>query len=51
MIDELFPDIGDLPEGISGDELRAAYGGVGGAEARRLLESIDRRIDGLSFFR
>ncbi len=50
-IADLFPDVSDLPEAITGDELRSRYGGVGGAEARRLFERIDRRLDALEFFR
>jgi uncharacterized protein YfiM (DUF2279 family) len=43
--DYFFPDISGLPEGISQDTFRSEYGGLGGAETRRLFEEIDRRLD------
>jgi hypothetical protein len=47
---QFMPDISGLPEGISGDQFRALYGGMGGQETLRILNDIDRRIrasDGL----
>lgn len=48
---DLFPSLAALPEGISRDDLQATYGGIGGAETRRLLREIDRRIADLPLFR
>ncbi len=50
-IDDFFPDIGGLPEGLSRDEFHSQYGGVGGAETRRLFEEIDRRLGALEGLR
>lgn len=44
---DLLPAVADLPEGISRDELQARFGGLGGAETRRLLAEIDRRVAAL----
>jgi len=48
---DLFPSLADLPEGITRDQLQADYGGLGGAETRRLLAEIDRRIAALPLYR
>lgn len=48
---DLLPSIRGLPEGITRDELQAEFGGLGGAETRRLLGEIDRRIADLSLYR
>jgi hypothetical protein len=48
---DLLPSLAELPEGISRDDLQATYGGIGGAETRRLLGEIDRRIANLPLFR
>jgi hypothetical protein len=48
---DLLPSLTDLPEGISRDDLQATFGGIGGAETRRLLGEIDRRIANLPLFR
>jgi hypothetical protein len=38
------PELRDLPEGLSRDEFQARFGGLGGAETRRLVEEIERRL-------
>jgi len=43
-IDDFFPDVRGLPEGITRDELQFEYGGLGGAKTRAILEEIDRRV-------
>lgn len=48
---DIFPSIAGLPENIPGDKLQAEFGGPGGAETRRLLDEIDRRIAGLAVYR
>jgi hypothetical protein len=44
VIDDLFPAVDDLPEGISAEKLQSGYGGVEGAGYRALLEEIERRL-------
>jgi hypothetical protein len=48
---DLLPSLRGLPEGITGDQLQAEYGGLSGAETRRLLGDIDRRIAELPLYR
>lgn len=48
---DLVPSIRGLPEAITRDQLQADYGGLGGAETRRLLGEIDRRIAELPLYR
>ena len=48
---DLLPSIRGLPEAITRDQLQADYGGLGGAETRRLLGEIDRRIAELPLYR
>jgi hypothetical protein len=48
---DVLPSVADLPEKITGDALLKDYGGLGGAEARRLLAEIDRRIAELPLYR
>jgi hypothetical protein len=50
-VSDLLPSLRGLPEGITRDQLQADYGGLGGAETRRLLGEIDRRISELPFYR
>jgi hypothetical protein len=44
---DLFPSIHGLPEGLSQDEFHSQFGGLGGAETRRLFTEIERRIAAL----
>lgn len=47
---QFMPDIRGLPEGISGDQFQALFGGLGGQETLTILNDIDQRIrasDGL----
>jgi hypothetical protein len=50
-VSDLLPSLRGLPEGITRDQLQADYGGLGGAETRRLLGEIDRRISELPLYR
>lgn len=43
-IEDFFPSIDGLPEGITSDDFQSDYGGLGGKETRRLAEEIERRI-------
>lgn len=45
------PDISGLPEGISDDEFRTVYGGLGGTNTRAILAEIDHRIRALEDLR
>jgi hypothetical protein len=38
------PEIDDLPEGIGSDRFHLEFGGLGGAETRRLFAEIERRL-------
>jgi hypothetical protein len=42
----VFPPAEDLPEGLSDAELQRRYGGVGGIGYRRMVEEIERRLEG-----
>jgi len=42
---QFMPAIGGLPEGISGDQFQAQFGGMGGRETLRILNDIDGRIN------
>lgn len=44
---DLFPAIDGLPEGLSQEVFHSQFGGLGGAETRRLFTEIERRIDAL----
>lgn len=50
-LSDMFPSTVELPENISGDSLQSDFGGLGGAETRRLLAEIDRRIAALPLYR
>lgn len=50
-VSDLLPSIRGLPEGITRDQLQTDYGGLGGAETKRLLGEIDRRISELPLYR
>jgi hypothetical protein len=47
---DILPSIAELPENITGGALQADFGGLGGAETRRLLAEIDRRIAALPLY-
>jgi hypothetical protein len=44
---QFVPDISHLPEGISGDQFQAEYGGLGGTKTREILAEIDHRISAI----
>ncbi len=50
-VSDLLPSLRELPEGITRDQLQANFGGLSGAETRRLLGEIDRRISELPLYR
>lgn len=41
---DFVPELRDLPEGLTRDDFQDRYGGLGGAETRRLAEEIERRL-------
>ena len=43
-IDDYFPEIEGLPEGISRDDFQNQYGGLGGAKTSRIVEEIRNRL-------
>jgi hypothetical protein len=43
-LDAFFPPVSDLPEGLTPEQFRSQYGGVGGRDYRRMLQEIDRRL-------
>ena len=47
---DILPSVADLPEGLGRDALQADFGGLAGAETRRLLAEIDRRIAALPLY-
>lgn len=51
VVDDYFPPAADLPEGIPDAELKAKYGGVGGALYLRTAEEVERRVAGCAAFR
>jgi hypothetical protein len=44
-LSDFMPEGADLPEGLSDQEFKNRFGGVGGEGYKRLLTEIDRRID------
>jgi len=44
VIDDIFPDVSDLPEDLTAAELQTRFGGVNGAEYQSLITEIDRRL-------
>lgn len=51
VLDELFPEAADLPEGLKAAEFQARYGGVGGAGYRELTAEIERRLSACAAYR
>jgi len=43
-VDDFFPPAADLPEGFKDAEFQARFGGVGGAEYKRVMAEIERRL-------
>jgi hypothetical protein len=43
-VEAFFPPVSDLPDGLSADQFRSQYGGVGGRGYRSMLQEIDRRL-------
>ena len=50
-LDAFFPSADGLPENIPDAELRARYGGVGGAGFRRVADDVERRVRGCAAYR
>lgn len=48
---EIFPEVKDLPEFMPEAEFKRRYGGIGGAEYRKMTAEIERRIAALAVFR
>ncbi|MBL9123873.1 MAG: hypothetical protein JNG90_09595 [Planctomycetaceae bacterium] len=43
-LDDVFPEVADLPENLSAAQLQAEFGGVGGEAYRKLLAEIEGRL-------
>ena len=43
-IEDFLPDVRDLPEGLTRDQLQSEYGGVGGEGTRRIVDDILQRL-------
>lgn len=41
---DFLPDVQDLPEGLTRDQFQQIYGGLGGAETRRMIQEMERRL-------
>ena len=47
----MFPEVKDLPKFMQDTEFKRRYGGIGGAEYRKMMAEIERRIAALAVFR
>ena len=47
----IFPEVKDLPEFMQEAEFKSRYGGIGGAEYRKMMAEIERRVAALAVFR
>jgi hypothetical protein len=45
LVDDFFPTISDLPENLSMEQFRQAYGGVGSQRYRQTLSEIETRLN------
>jgi hypothetical protein len=45
VLEDYFPPAADLPESLSVEQFRAAYGGVGTPRYRQVVAEIDARLD------
>jgi hypothetical protein len=45
-IDDVFPPVDDLPEGVSDRDLESIYGGVGGRSYQGMMDRIEKRLAG-----
>ncbi len=43
-LSDFVPELRDLPEGITREQFRERYGGLGGVETRRVVDEITRRL-------
>ncbi len=48
---DMFPEVKDLPEFMQEAEFKRRYGGIGGAEYKKMTAEIERRIAALAVFR
>ncbi|HRH71187.1 MAG TPA: hypothetical protein PLB89_16915 [Flavobacteriales bacterium] len=51
VITDLFPDVHDLPEGLTAEEFTSRFGGVGGAGTDSLVQVILQRLDNCAALR
>jgi hypothetical protein len=50
-IDDVFPDVADLPEDLSAAEFQSRFGGIHGLEYHAMINEIDRRLATCSVLR
>jgi hypothetical protein len=50
-VTDVFPDVRDLPEGLSRDAFQQQYGGLGGEGTQRIVEDVKRRLAGCAALR
>jgi hypothetical protein len=43
-VDDFFPQISDLPEGLTVEQFRTEYGGVGSTRYREQVREIETRL-------
>ena len=48
---QFFPQVRDLPEGLSEAEFRRRYGDINSVEYQRMIAEIDRRIVAIPLYR
>jgi len=48
---DILPDVKDLPEFMSEGEFKRRYGGIGGAEYKKMMAEIERRVAALAILR
>jgi hypothetical protein len=49
--EQLMPSVGDLPEHLDAATFRRRFGEVGSPDYRRVMDDIERRIDGIALYR
>jgi hypothetical protein len=45
VVDDFFPSVSDLPENLTVEQFRQAYGGVGSLRYRQMVRDIEARLD------
>jgi len=48
---DILPELKDLPEFMQEAEFKRRYGGIGGAETKKMMAEIERRVAALAILR